>query len=194
MKQNKIEKKAYYNDREVKIIELQNIPYFFFGLQVLDSKWGIKHFVEIKKIKDENLKDYVYKVLIGLIYKRMCCKRGWEVNFKRFKNQMLYKTKAAFIFSIQGELQEIQDEDCFDKAVDFLKKIKLIKTGSHHSYIELYGPTDYCQKLGNYLFNTWYCQESFKRNSHYFGDHSSGEHERAYEERLKKPKHNELLN
>jgi len=29
MKQNKIEKKAYYNDREVKIIELQNIPYFF---------------------------------------------------------------------------------------------------------------------------------------------------------------------
>ena len=113
----------------------------------------------------------------------MCAKRGWEVNEKRFKNQMLLKNKSAFIFDMQGEFQEVKEKH-FNEAMRLLKEYDLIKTGSHSSYIKINNThLDYCCKLGNYLFNTKYAQESIKDNTHYFGDHSSLDHERAYREK-----------
>jgi hypothetical protein len=189
----KIKTKAYFNEREIKIIKLKNLSFFFDGLRTLERKWRIYPFVKMNEIKNRELQHCIYNILIGLIYKRMCCERGWEVNLKRFKNQMTYKSNASFIFDIDGEPQEI-DEKYFDEGIKFLKDIGLIETGYHHSYIRLDGPVDYCQKLGNYLFDTDYGQRSIKNNTHYFGSHTSYQHEKAYQERLRKPRNNELLN
>jgi hypothetical protein len=178
-----LEVKVYSNGIRVKVIELKNIRYFFRGMSVLADKWKIKPFIKIRQIKDPDLTQAAYDILIGLIYKYMCAKRGWEVNEKRFKNQMLLKNKSAFIFDMQGEFQEVEEKH-FNEAMRLLKEYDLIKTGSHSSYIKLNNThLDYCCKLGNYLFDTKYAQESIKDNTHYFGDHSSLEHELAYNEK-----------
>jgi|TARA_B110000977_G_scaffold26969_1_gene33835 hypothetical protein len=178
-----LEVKVYSNGIRVKVIELKNIRYFFRGMSVLADKWKIKPFIKIRQIKDPDLTQAAYDILIGLIYKYMCAKRGWEVNEKRFKNQMLLKNKSAFIFDMQGEFQEVEEKH-FNEAMRLLKEYDLIKTGSHSSYIKLNNThLDYCCKLGNYLFDTKYAQESIKDNTHYFGDHSSLDHERAYREK-----------
>jgi hypothetical protein len=122
-------------------------------------------------------------IMIGLIYKDMCTKSGYEVNLKKFKNEMLLKNKKPKVFLMESDYLKIPDNH-FDNGVRFLKKIGFIKTGYHHSYIRINNSImDYCRKLGNYLFDTWYCQESFKRNTHYFGDHSSYDHYKAAQER-----------
>ncbi len=73
----------------------------------------------------------------------------------------------------------------------FLEKCNLVRTGSHDSYIQINNThLDYCCKLGNYLFDTEYARQSIEDNTHYFGDHSSIEHEEAYKER----KENIVLN
>jgi len=177
-----LEVKVYSNGIRVKVIVLKNVHYFFKGMDVLANKWKIKPFMEIRKLKDPDLTQAVYAILVGLTYKYMCTKRGWEVNEKRFKNQMLLKNKSAFIFDMSGELQEIKEQH-FDEAIKFLKKYELIKMGSHSSYIKINRYSDYCCKLGNYLFDTDYAKKSIEDNTHYFGDHTSFEHEKAYRER-----------
>ena len=130
-----LEVKVYSNGIRVKVIELKNIRYFFRGMSVLADKWKIKPFIKIRQIKDPDLTQAAYDILIGLIYKYMCAKRGWEVNEKRFKNQMLLKNKSAFIFDMQGEFQEVEEKH-FNEAMRLLKEYDLIKTGSHGSYIK----------------------------------------------------------
>ena len=176
--------KAYSNGREVKkIIELHHLGRFFEGMGVLSRKWKITPFRIMEEVarKDPDLEHAATLILIGLIYKSMCTNKGWEVQLKRFKNQMLLKSKASFIFTMHGEFQEIE-EHYFDKAIKWLKLSRLVGQGSHGAYIKIASYSDYCHKLGNYLFNTPYVRESFKRNTHYFGGHNSLEHERAYEE------------
>jgi hypothetical protein len=150
---------------------------------VLSREWKITPFTMMEDIarKDPDLEHAATLILIGLLYKSMCTNKGWEVQLKRFKNQMLLKSKASFIFTMHGEFQEIE-EFYFDKAIAFLKKIGLVGTGSHGAYIKIASHSDYCHKLGNYLFDTPYVRESFKRNTHYFGGHNSLEHEKAYRE------------
>ena len=178
-----LEVKVYSNGIRVKVIELKNIRYFFRGMSVLADKWKIKPFTKIQEIKNPDLIQAAYGILTGLTYKYMCVKGGWEVNEKRFKNQMLLKNKSAFIFDMQGELQEIEEKH-FNEAMKLLKEYDLIKIGSHGSYIKINNiHLDYCCKLGNYLFDTEYAKKSIKNNRHYFGDHSSLEHEMAYNEK-----------
>jgi len=182
--------KVYSNGIRVKTIELKNIRYFFRGMDVLANKWKIEPFTKIQKIKDPDLIQAAYSILIGLIYKYICTKRGWEVNKKRFKNEMLLKNKSSFIFDMDGELQQIEEKH-FDEAMELLEKCNLVRTGSHDSYIQINNThLDYCCKLGNYLFDTEYAKQSIEDNTHYFGDHSSIEHETAYKER----KNNLILN
>jgi len=175
--------KAYSDGREVKIVELHHLPFYFDGMGVLSREWKITPFTMMEEIakEDGDLHHAITLVLIGLLYKSMCTKKGWEVQLERFKNQMLLKSKASFIFTMHGEFQEIE-EFYFDKALAFLKKIGLVGTGSHGAYIKIASHSDYCHKLGNYLFDTPYVRESFKRNTHYFGGHNSLEHEKAYRE------------
>ena len=98
-------------------------------------------------------------------------------------NETVLKNKKPKVFLMESDYLKIPDNH-FDNGVRFLKKIGFIRTGYHHSYIQINNSImDYCRKLGNYLFDTWYCQESFKRNTHYFGDHSSYDHYKAAQER-----------
>jgi len=175
--------KAYSNGREVKIVELHHLPFYFEGMSVLSREWKIMPFKMMHDVakKEGDLYHAITLVLIGLLYKSMCTKKGWEVQLERFKNQMLLKSKASFIFTMHGEFQEIE-EHYFDKAIAFLKKTGLVGTGSHGAYIKIARNWDYCHKLGNYLFDTWYARKSLERNTHYFGSHSSLAHERAYDE------------
>ena len=90
--------KVFANGIRVKELELKNLRYFFRGMDVLSNKWKINSFTKIQKIKDPDLIQAAYVILIGLIYKYMCTKKGWEVNKKRFKNEILLKNKSSFIF------------------------------------------------------------------------------------------------
>jgi hypothetical protein len=176
--------KAYSNGREIKkIIELHHLPFYFDGMGVLSREWKITPFRRMGELakEDGDLFHTINIVLIGLIYKSMCTNKGWEVQLKRFKNQMLLKSKASFIFTMHGEFQEIE-EHYFDKAIKWLKLSRLVGQGSHGAYIKIASYSDYCHKLGNYLFDTPYARTSFERNTHYFGTHNSLEHERAYDE------------
>ena len=175
--------KAFYKGKEVKIIELQHLSFFHSGLYTLGNKWKVKPFdVLMEDISNETTLAALH-IMIGLIHKDMCTKNGYEVNLKRFKNEMLLKNKNPKVFLMESDYLKIPDNN-FDNGVMFLKKIGFIKTGYHNSYIQINNSIiDYCRKLGNYLFNTWYCQESFKRNTHYFGDHSSVDHCKASRER-----------
>ena len=182
--------KVFANGIRVKELELKNLRYFFRGMDVLSNKWKINSFTKIQKIKDPDLIQAAYVILIGLIYKYMCTKKGWEVNKKRFKNEILLKNKSSFIFVMDGEFQDIKEKH-FDEAMELLKKCNLIEIASYGSSIKINNThLDYCCKLGNYLFDTEYARKSIEDNTHYFGDHSSIEHEEAYKER----KENVLLN
>ena len=67
----KITTKAYFNEREIKIIKLKNLSFFFDGLRTLERKWRIYPFVKMNEIKNRELQHCIYNILIGLIYKRM---------------------------------------------------------------------------------------------------------------------------
>ena len=203
MIQNKLTIKAFYQGKEIKIIPLKNIGHFFDGLHVLSSKWQVKPF--LKLWNDENgdvTNNAALIILIGLLYKNMCTKKGFEVNAKRFKNEMLLKNKNPKVFLLEADYLNFNDladsfsgepdekavmiaaDHLYENAFKKLKKFDLIEKSSHHGYIRLTDQySDYCQKLGNYLFDTEYARNCIKRNTHYFGSSSSYDHSIALEER-----------
>jgi len=184
--------KAFYKGKEVKIIQLQHLHFFFKGIYTLSSKWKIEPFKKLWKDCKDDLKYHAMTIFIGLLYEDMCTKRGWEVNYKRFKNEMLLKNKNPKVFLLESDYLTIPDNE-FDNAFRLLKSVGFIEQGSHPSYIRLNNsPMGYNRKLGNYLFNTDYAQKSIERNTHYFGDHTSHEHLEAFQER--KQMNNRTLN
>jgi len=175
--------KAFYKGKEVKIIQLQHLHFFFKGLSTLSSEWKVEPFKKLWEDCEDDLKYHAMTIFIGLLYKDMCTKRGWEVNCKRFKNEMLLKNKYPKVFLLESDYLTIPDNE-FDNAFRLLKKCGFIEQGSHPSYIRLNNsPMGYSRKLGNYLFNTEYAQRSIERNTHYFGDHTSYDHYEAFQER-----------
>jgi|TARA_R100001480_G_scaffold94825_1_gene100107 hypothetical protein len=175
--------KAFYKGKEVKIIQLQHLHFFFRGLSTLSSEWKVEPFKKLWEDCEDDLKYHAMTIFIGLLYKDMCTKRGWEVNYKRFKNEMLLKNKYPKVFLLESDYLTIPDNE-FDNAFRLLKKCGFIEQGSHPSYIRLNNsPMGYSRKLGNYLFNTEYAQKSIERNTHYFGDHTSYDHYEAFQER-----------
>lgn len=175
--------KAFYKGKEVKIIQLQNLNFFFSGLATLSSNWKVEPFKKLWEDCDDDLKYDAMTIFIGLLYKDMCTSRGWEVNYKRFKNEMLLKNKYPKVFMLESDYLTIPDNE-FDNAFRLLEKCGFIEQGSHPSYIRLNNsPMGYNRKLGNYLFNTEYAQRSIERNTHYFGDHTSHDHYEAFQER-----------
>jgi hypothetical protein len=175
--------KAFYKGKEVKIIQLQHLHFFFKGLSTLSSEWKVEPFKKLWEDCEDDLKYHAMTIFIGLLYKDMCTKRGWEVNYKRFKNEMLLKNKYPKVFLLESDYLTIPDNE-FDNAFRLLKKCGFIEQGSHPSYIRLNNsPMGYSRKLGNYLFNTEYAQRSIERNTHYFGDHTSYDHYEAFQER-----------
>ena len=184
--------KAFYKGKEVKIIQLQHLHFFFRGLSTLSSEWKVEPFKKLWEDCEDDLKYHAMTIFIGLLYKDMCTKRGWEVNYKRFKNEMLLKNKNPKVFLLESDYLTIPDNE-FDNAFRLLKNCGFIEQGSHYSYIRLKnGPMGYNRKLGNYLFNTEYAQKSIERNTHYFGDHNSYDHYEAFQER--KQVNNKTLN
>ena len=183
MIKNRLTIKAFYKGKEVKIIELKHLPYFFRGLHRLSDEWQVEPFKKLWHDCEDDLKYHAMTILIALIYKDMCTKTGWEVNYKRFKNEMLLKHKNSKVFLMESDYLTIPDNE-FDNAFRLLKSVGFIRPGSHHSYIRINDThMGYCRKLGNYLFDTEYARISIERNSHYFGDHSSYDHYKAYEQR-----------
>ena len=175
--------KAFYEGKEVKIIELKNLRYFFNGLNVLSNKWAVSPFKKLWSDFEGDLKCDAMNILIGLIYRDMCIKGGWEVNYKRFKNEMLLKNKYPKVFLMESDYLTIPKNN-YDNAFRLLTSIDFITNGSHYGYVRIDDRyVDYCRKLGNYLFDTEYAQKSIERNTHYFGDHSSLHHRDAFEER-----------
>ncbi len=183
MIKDELDIKAFYKGKEVKIIELHHLGFFYSGLTTLATKWKVKPFdVLMEDVSDETTQAAL-NIMIGLIYKDMCTKSGPVINLKKFKNEMLLKNKKPKVFLMESDYLKIPDND-FDNGMGFLKKIGFIGQDTYHNYIAINNSImDYCRKLGNYLFNTWYCQESFKRNTHYFGDHNSYDHYKASQER-----------
>ncbi len=183
MIKDELDIKAFYKGKEVKIIELHHLGFFYSGLTTLATKWKVKPFdVLMKDVSDETTQAAL-NIMIGLIYKDMCTKSGPVINLKKFKNEMLLKNKKPKVFLMESDYLKIPDND-FDNGMGFLKKIGFIGQDTYHNYIAINNSImDYCRKLGNYLFDTWYCQESFKRNTHYFGDHNSYDHYKASQER-----------
>lgn len=183
MIKNRLDIKAFYKGKEVKIIQLHHLNFFFSGLHTLSSKWEVEPFKKLWSDCKDDLKYHAMTIFIGLLYKDMCTERGWEVNYKRFKNEMLLKNKYPKVFLLESDYLTIPDNE-FDNAFRLLKSVGLVKQGSHHSYIQLvHTGCNYNRKLGNYLFNTKYAQRSIKENTHYFGDHNSHEHHEAFEQR-----------
>ena len=149
----------------------------------MSSKWKVEPFKKLWKDCEDDLKYPALTIFIGLLYKDMCTKRGWEVNYKRFKNEMLLKNKLPKVFLLESDYLTIPDNE-FDNAFRLLKKCGFIERGSHRSYIRLYNSSmNYNRKLGNYLFDTEYARNSIYRNSHYFGSSSGSDHSIALEER-----------
>ena len=93
--------KAFYKGKEVKIIQLQHLHFFFKGIHTLSSEWKIEPFKKLWKDCKDDLKYHAMTIFIGLLYKDMCTKRGWEVNYKRFKNEMLLKNKNPKVFLLE---------------------------------------------------------------------------------------------
>jgi len=175
--------KAFYKGKEVKIIQLEHLHFFFKGLHTLGSEWRVEPFKKLWNDCEDDLKYYAMTIFIGLLYKYMCTKKGWEVNYKRFKNEMLLKNKNPKVFLLESDYLTIPDNK-FDDAFKLLKSVGFIEEGSHYSYIKLNNRSrGYSIKLGNYLFNTDYAQKSIERNTHYFGTSNSYLHERAYRDR-----------
>jgi len=175
--------KAFYKGKEVKIIQLQHLNFFFSGLTTLSREWKVEPFKKLWEDCKDDLKYHAMTIFIGLLYKDMCTKRGWEVNYKRFKNEMLLKNKNPKVFLLESDYLTIPDNE-FDNAFRLLKSVGLVEQGSHYSYIQLiHTGCNYNRKLGNYLFNTDYAKKSIERNTHYFGDHTSHDHYKAFQER-----------
>jgi len=175
--------RAFYKDKEIKIIELQNLSFFFDGLHTLANEWKVEPFTRLWGKKSLNRTDHsALNVIMYLIYK-LHFGKGWEINIKRFKNELLFKTKNPKVFLLESDYLTLTSSK-FDSAISYLNNIGFIKTNSRNRYFDIDNTiVKYCIRLGDYLFHTDYCERSFKENSHYFGGSSSIEHQRAYKER-----------
>jgi len=184
--------RAFYKDKEVRIIPLENEHFFFDGLNTLANKWKVKPFTELWGEDSSNrINHSALNVIMYLIYK-LHFGKGWQINIKRFKNEILFKTKNPKVLLLESDYLTLTSSE-FDSAISYLKNIGFIKTNSRNRYFDIDNTiVKYCIRLGDYLFNTYYCQRSFEENSHYFGGSSSIEHYRAYEER--KELHKQELN
>tara|TARA_R110000782_G_scaffold66388_1_gene134649 strand:+ start:160 stop:738 length:579 start_codon:yes stop_codon:yes gene_type:complete len=181
MIQNKLTIKAFYQGKEIKIIPLKNISYFFDGLDTLGRKWKVKPFTYLLDFTKE-INNASLSILIGLLYRRTV-RNVFRFNKKRFKNEMLLKNKKPTVFLLEADYLTIP-ETIYDEALEKLKKIGLIETDQFYDYMVLSDEhSDYCGKLANYLFNTEYARNSIKRNTHYFGSYSDYDHSIAFKER-----------
>ena len=181
MIQNKLTIKAFYQGKEIKIIPLKNIGYFFDGLDTLGRKWKVKPFTYLLDFTKE-INNASLSILIGLLYRRTV-RNVFRFNKKRFKNEMLLKNKKPKVFLLETDYLTIP-ENIYDEAFEKLKKIGLIETDPFYDYMVLSDEhSDYCGKLANYLFNTEYARNSIKRNTHYFGSYSDYDHSIAFKER-----------
>ena len=181
MIQNKLTIKAFYQGKEIKIIPLKNIGYFFDGLDTLGRKWKVKPFTYLLDFTKE-INNASLSILIGLLYRRTV-RNVFRFNKKRFKNEMLLKNKKPTVFLLEADYLTIP-ETIYDEALEKLKKIGLIETDQFYDYMVLSDEhSDYCGKLANYLFNTEYARNSIKRNTHYFGSYSDYVHSIAFKER-----------
>ena len=91
MIKDRLKIKAFYKGKEVKIIKLQHLNFFFSGLNTLSSKWKVEPFKKLWEDCKDDLKYDAMTIFIGLLYKDMCTKTGWEVNYKRFKKRNAFK-------------------------------------------------------------------------------------------------------
>ena len=175
--------RAFHKDKEIKIIELENLHFFFDGLHTLANEWKVEPFTKLWGKKSLNRTDhFALNVIMYLIYK-LHFGKGWEINIKRFKNELLFKTKNPKVLLLESDYLTLTSSK-FDSAISYLKNIGFIKTNSRNSYFDIDNTiVKYCIRLGDYLFHTDYCERSFKENSHYFGGSNSIEHQRAYKER-----------
>ena len=181
MIQNKLTIKAFYQGKEIKIIPLKNIGYFFDGLDTLGRKWKVKPFTYLLDFTKE-INNASLSILIGLLYRRTVG-NVFRFNKKRFKNEMLLKNKKPTVFLLETDYLTIP-ETIYDEAFEKLKKIGLIETDPFYDYMVLSDEhSDYCGKLANYLFNTEYARNSIKRNTHYFGSSGGYDHSIALKER-----------
>jgi hypothetical protein len=149
----------------------------------LANKWKVEPFTKLWGKKSLNRTDHsALNVIMYLIYK-LHFGKGWEINIKRFKNELLFKTKNPKVLLLESDYLTLTSSK-FDSAISYLKNIGFIKTNSRNSYFDIDNTiVKYCIRLGDYLFHTDYCERSFKENSHYFGGSNSIEHQRAYKER-----------
>ena len=176
--------KAFYKGKEIKIIQLENLNFFFDGLSTLVDNWKVEPFTKLwgdnalnKKITYSSL-----NLMIYLIYK-LHFGKGWEINIKRFKNEILFKTKTPKVFLMESDYLTLSSSE-FDLAVSYLNEINFINMNSYNSYFNINNKiVKYCIRLGDYLFYTNYCKKSFEQNTHYFGSSNSIEHREAYRER-----------
>ena len=175
--------KAFNKGKEIKIIELNHLPYFFKGLDTLANRWKVEPFTKLWGV--DHIDDTVHhslSVMIYLIYK-IHFGKGWDVNIKRFKNELLFKTKYSKVFLMESDYLTLSHNQ-FNSALSYLNQIGFIHIDSRNNYFNVNNNIiKYCIRLGDYLFETDYCKKSFDRNTHYFGDSNSFEHSRAYEER-----------
>ena len=125
MIKNELTIKAFYKGKEVKIIQLQHLKFFFSGLATLSSKWKVEPFKKLWEDCEDDLKYHAMTIFIGLLYKDMCTKKGWEVNYKRFKNEMLLKNKYPKVFMLESDYLTIPDNK-FDDAFRLLKSTNKI--------------------------------------------------------------------
>ena len=182
MIKDKLTMKAFYRGKEVKIIPLKNIGYFFDGLDTLGRKWKVKPFTYLLDFTKE-INNASLSILIGLLYRRTV-RNVFRFNKKRFKNEMLLKNKKPKVFLLETDYLTIP-ENIYDEAFEKLKKIGLIETDPFYDYMVLSDEhSDYCGKLANYLFNTEYARNSIKNNTHYFGSYDEYDHSIALKERI----------
>ena len=182
MIKDKLTMKAFYRGKEVKIIPLKNIGYFFDGLDTLGRKWKVKPFTYLLDFTKE-INNASLSILIGLLYRRTVG-NVFRFNKKRFKNEMLLKNKKPKVFLLETDYLTIP-ENIYDEAFEKLKKIGLIETDPFYDYMVLSDEhSDYCGKLANYLFNTEYARSSIKNNTHYFGSYGEYDHSIALKERI----------
>ena len=183
MIKNGLDIRAFHRGKEIKIIELENLYFFFDGLSTLANKWKVEPFTKLWGKKSLNRTDHsALNVIMYLIYK-LHFGKGWEINIKRFKNELLFKTKNPKVLLLESDYLTLTSSK-FDSAISYLKNIGFIKTNSRNSYFDIDNTiVKYCIRLGDYLFHTDYCERSFKENSHYFGGSNSIEHQSAYKER-----------
>ena len=90
MIKNGLDIRAFHRGKEIKIIELENLYFFFDGLSTLANKWKVEPFTKLWGKKSLNRTDHsALNVIMYLIYK-LHFGKGWEINIKRFKNDLWY--------------------------------------------------------------------------------------------------------